>query len=160
LYASFGVVSPFLPVWFGERGLSAAQIALVIGFGTVVRLAAVPLAGRIADRRRAWRGTLSICALGADGSIMLGGAMNPLQWRREYQLAWIVLCIVGGMAGLFFAWMESGTRMMTNYTLNVDVTWVFLLWLLHPSGYWLWSAFGIVFIGLTFYAAMLVRVRS
>ena len=86
--------------------------------------------------------------------------MNPLQWRREYQLAWIVLCIVGGMAGLFFAWMESGTRMMTNYTLNVDVTWVFLLWLLHPSGYWLWSVFGIVFIGLTFYAAMLVRVRS
>jgi MFS transporter, PPP family, 3-phenylpropionic acid transporter len=65
LYASFGVVSPFLPAWFGERGLSAAQIALVIGCGTVVRLAAAPLAGRVADRRRAWRGTLSFCALGA-----------------------------------------------------------------------------------------------
>jgi hypothetical protein len=86
--------------------------------------------------------------------------MNPLQWRCEYQLAWIVFCVVGGMAGLFFAWMESGTRMMVNYTLGVDVTRVFLLWLLHPSGYWLWLVFGVVFIGLTFYAAMLVRVRS
>ena len=85
--------------------------------------------------------------------------MNPLRWRCEYQIAWIVFCVAGGMAGLFFAWMESATRMMANYTLGVDAPWLFLLWLRHPSGYWLWPVFGIVFIGVTFYAAMLVRVR-
>jgi hypothetical protein len=37
---------------------------------------------------------------------------------------------------------------------------LFILWLLHPSGYWLWPVFGIVFVGLTFYGAMLVRTRA
>jgi hypothetical protein len=83
--------------------------------------------------------------------------MNPLRWRREYQLAWILFCVVAGMAGLFFAWMESGMRVMANYTVGVDAPKIFLLWLLHPSGYWLWPVLGIVFVGLTFYAVMLVR---
>ena len=83
--------------------------------------------------------------------------MNPLQWRREYQVAWIVFCTVGGMAGLFFAWMESGTRMMANYTVGVDPSRLFFVWLVHPSGYWHWPLFGIIFVALTFYAVMLLR---
>jgi MFS transporter, PPP family, 3-phenylpropionic acid transporter len=65
LYSAFGVLSPFLPAYLGDRGLTPSQIALVIGLGTVVRLASGPLGGRLADRRRAWRGTLSVCAAGA-----------------------------------------------------------------------------------------------
>ncbi len=77
LYSAFGVVSPFLPAYFGDRGLTAQQIALVIGLGTVVRLVSGPLIGRLADRRRAWRKTLSVCAAGAGvlalGYLLVGG---------------------------------------------------------------------------------------
>jgi hypothetical protein len=86
--------------------------------------------------------------------------MNPLGWRRQYQVALIAFCIVGGMAGLFFAWTESAVRTMANYTVGVDPSRTFLLWLLRPAGYWPWPLFGVVFVGLTFYAAMLVFVRS
>jgi PPP family 3-phenylpropionic acid transporter len=65
LYCAFGVVSPFLPAYFGDRGLTPQQIAFVIGLGTAIRLASGPLIGRLADRQRGWRGTLSVCAAGA-----------------------------------------------------------------------------------------------
>jgi MFS transporter, PPP family, 3-phenylpropionic acid transporter len=65
LYSAFGVISPFLPAYLEDRGLLPQQIALVIGLGTAVRLASGPLVGRAADRRRAWHGTLSVCAAGA-----------------------------------------------------------------------------------------------
>lgn len=64
------------------------------------------------------------------------------------------------MAGLFFAWIESPVRVTANYTMEGNPSFMFLLWLLHPSRYWHWPLFGIVFVGLTFYAAMLVGVRS
>ncbi len=67
LYAGFGVIFPFLPAYFEDRGLTPQQIAVAIGLGTVVRMAAGPLAGRLADSRRTWRGTLSVCAVGAGG---------------------------------------------------------------------------------------------
>ena len=85
--------------------------------------------------------------------------MNPLQWQRQHQVAWITFCTVGGMAGLFFAWMESAARVTANYTMGVNAPWMFLLWLLRPAGYWLWPVYGVVFAGLTFYATMLVSVR-
>ena len=65
LYSAFGVVSPFLPAYFGSRGLSGQQIAVVIGVGTALRLVSGPLVGRLADRQRTWRSALSICAGGA-----------------------------------------------------------------------------------------------
>jgi PPP family 3-phenylpropionic acid transporter len=65
LYSAFGVVSPFLPAYFADRGLDPQQIALVIGFGTAVRLVSGPLVGRLADSGRTWRGTLAACAAGA-----------------------------------------------------------------------------------------------
>jgi hypothetical protein len=86
--------------------------------------------------------------------------MNPFHWRREYQIAWILFCLVGGMAGLFFAWTESPFRMVANYTMDGNPSLMFLLWLSHPSRYWQWPLFGIVFVGLAFYAAMLTRVQK
>jgi len=86
--------------------------------------------------------------------------MNPLHWRREFQVAWIAFCIVGGMAGLFFAWTESAVRTLVNYTMGGNPSRMFFLWLLHPSGYWQWPLFGTVFVGLTFYAVMLVSRRA
>lgn len=75
------MVSPFLPAYFGDRGLTPPQIALVLGLGTAVRLAAGPLIGRLADRRRTWRGALSACAAGA-GAVALAylaaGGFGPI----------------------------------------------------------------------------------
>jgi len=65
LYCAFGVVSPFLPAYFEDQGLTSQEIAFVIGLGTAIRLASGPLIGRLADRQRRWRGTLSVCAAGA-----------------------------------------------------------------------------------------------
>ncbi len=86
--------------------------------------------------------------------------MNPLRWSREHQVAWIAFCMAGGMAGLLFAWTESPVRTMANYTMDGNPSLMFLLWLLRPSRYWQWPLFGVVFVGLTFYAAMLVRARK
>jgi MFS transporter, PPP family, 3-phenylpropionic acid transporter len=68
LYSAFGVVSPFLPAYFANRGLTTQQIAVVIGLGTALRLVSGPLIGRFADRQRMWRGALSICA-GGSGAV-------------------------------------------------------------------------------------------
>lgn len=68
LYSAFGVVSPFLPAYFENRGLTTQQIAIVIGLGTALRLVSGPLIGRFADRQRMWRGALSICA-GGSGAV-------------------------------------------------------------------------------------------
>jgi MFS transporter, PPP family, 3-phenylpropionic acid transporter len=59
LYAAFGVISPFLPTFLKNHGLGSEQIAAVIASGTAVRLFSGPLAGRSADRRRAWRRVLA-----------------------------------------------------------------------------------------------------
>jgi PPP family 3-phenylpropionic acid transporter len=71
LYAAFGVASPFLPAFLGQRGLDAEEIALVLAAGTAIRLIAGPLAGRLADRHRAWSKLLVGCAAGAAGCALL-----------------------------------------------------------------------------------------
>ncbi len=65
LYAAmstaFGVASPFLPAFVSARGLPAAQLGLVLGAGTAVRLLTAPLAGRIGDVLQGRRGVLVVC---------------------------------------------------------------------------------------------------
>ncbi len=65
LYASFGMVSPFLPVVVERRGLRATEIGLILALSTAVRLAAGPAAGRIADTLGALRAVFACCALAA-----------------------------------------------------------------------------------------------
>jgi hypothetical protein len=87
--------------------------------------------------------------------------MNPLHWKREYQIAWIAFCLIGGMAGLFIAWMDStGRKLAISNTLDLGTQAWFYAWLADPSQYWQWPLFGAAFVGLTFYAVMLVVVRS
>jgi PPP family 3-phenylpropionic acid transporter len=61
MYAAFGVASPFLPAFIRARGLSAAQLGLVLGAGTAVRLLTSPLAGRIGDVLQGLRVVLVVC---------------------------------------------------------------------------------------------------
>jgi PPP family 3-phenylpropionic acid transporter len=55
LYASFGVMSPFLPTLLQDRGLTAKEIGVVLALSTVARLVSGPLAGRTADLLAALR---------------------------------------------------------------------------------------------------------
>lgn len=71
LYAAFGVLSPFLPAYLRGHGLDAAQVGVVMGAATGIRLLAGPFAGHVADRHRAWRSLLALCAASAAGSGLL-----------------------------------------------------------------------------------------
>lgn len=63
LYAAYGTESPFLPSFLGERGLSSGEIGIALAAGTLMRLAAGPVAGHLADRYDATRGVLGIAAV-------------------------------------------------------------------------------------------------
>jgi PPP family 3-phenylpropionic acid transporter len=72
LYGAFGVASPFWPEFLETRGLSAEQIALILGAAILIRLFAAPVVGALADLLAAWRLVLAACAgLGAGAAISL-----------------------------------------------------------------------------------------
>jgi len=77
MYAAFGVASPFWPRFFEARGMTPEQIGLLLGLGTLVRLIAGPVAGRIADRWQQLRGVLAataaLAACLAFGLLWVGG---------------------------------------------------------------------------------------
>ena len=65
LYGGFGVHSPFFPSLLTSRGLDPAAVSVVLASGTAIRLAAAPLAGRIADRLNASRAVLAVSTAAA-----------------------------------------------------------------------------------------------
>jgi MFS transporter, PPP family, 3-phenylpropionic acid transporter len=77
LYAGFGVQSPYLPRLLQEHGLAAETIGAVLAAGTAIRLAAGPLAGRIADRldmaRLVFAGCAALAAAAALGYLPAQG---------------------------------------------------------------------------------------
>jgi len=60
-----GVQMPFFPVWLEAKGLNAAEIGLILAAPAFVRVAAVPLLTRIADRHGALRETLILASFAA-----------------------------------------------------------------------------------------------
>jgi len=56
---------PFLPVWLAAKGLDADMIGLVLAIPMIVRVFAIPLATRHADRHDALRMAMVIAAAGA-----------------------------------------------------------------------------------------------
>jgi PPP family 3-phenylpropionic acid transporter len=77
LYAAFGVKSPYLPALLADRHLRPEEIGMVLAAGTAVRLAAGPIAGRVADRVRApqWvlAGSAATAALLVPGYLAASG---------------------------------------------------------------------------------------
>ena len=68
LYAAFGVASPFWPKFFETRGLTSQQIGLILGAALLVRLAAGPLVGMLADHLGSLRLVLATCIALAAGT--------------------------------------------------------------------------------------------
>ena len=62
MYGAFGVSSPFMPAFFERRGLVPAELGVLFGVGTAVRLISGPVCGRLADLTQRRRGVLAICA--------------------------------------------------------------------------------------------------
>ena len=76
LFAALGVQVPFLPLWLAAKGLDASTIGMVLSVPMLMRLLAIPLATRIADRHDALRAIIAI----ASALAMLGyGAMGLAQ---------------------------------------------------------------------------------
>lgn len=69
-FAAFGAMMPFLPAILAEGGLTPGQVGLVLAAGSLVRLVAAPLSGRLADRVPDMRRLLAVAALLAAASAL------------------------------------------------------------------------------------------
>ncbi|WP_246504135.1 3-phenylpropionate MFS transporter [Plastoroseomonas arctica] len=75
MFAAIGTTLPFFPPFLAAAGLSPQGIAAVLFAGSLTRMVAGPLLGRVADRR-GMRGVLAICALAA-AAVQLAFALVP-----------------------------------------------------------------------------------
>jgi PPP family 3-phenylpropionic acid transporter len=84
LYGAFGVASPYWPKLFESKGLTPHQIGLILAAALVMRLAAGPLVGRLADLLGSLRLVLASCI------VMAAAAAAAYMWADTF---WLVLLI-------------------------------------------------------------------
>src|SRR5207302_3253963 len=65
LFVVVGIQLPFFPVWLQAKGLDPEAIGLVVAAPILVRVVAVPIAARLADRHGALRQVLVASSAGA-----------------------------------------------------------------------------------------------
>jgi PPP family 3-phenylpropionic acid transporter len=65
VFLALGVNMPFLPVWLAARGLDAQTIGIVLALPMILRLFAIPMATRLADRHDALRAVTVAAATAA-----------------------------------------------------------------------------------------------
>ncbi|HEY2135663.1 MAG TPA: MFS transporter, partial [Xanthobacteraceae bacterium] len=83
-----GLAMPFMPAWLAAKGLDAGEIGIVLAAPLVVRLVAVPLSTRLADRFAALRGALIAASLASvAGFALIGLGSGFLSVLAAYVLA-------------------------------------------------------------------------
>jgi MFS transporter, PPP family, 3-phenylpropionic acid transporter len=87
MYAAFGVASPFWPLFFESRGLSAEQLGVLLAAGIVPRLLVGLLVGRIADMIGALRAVLALCI-----TLAVAAALGLLSAQGFVLLLAVSLC--------------------------------------------------------------------
>jgi PPP family 3-phenylpropionic acid transporter len=88
LFAALGVQVPFFPLWFSANGFDSAYLGLVLALPMLVRVFAIPLAARTADRRDALRAVIIIASSAAAlGYGVLALAQGPAAIIACYALA-------------------------------------------------------------------------
>ena len=99
LFVMTGIQLPFFPVWLKAKGLDPGMIGMVLAAPMVVRIFAIPLAARAADRRDALRGAIIVASwLGAAGYVLVGLAEGALAILIAYALASLALTPVMPLA--------------------------------------------------------------
>jgi PPP family 3-phenylpropionic acid transporter len=87
-FAGAGVQLPFFPLWLEAKGLDPRWIGIVLSAPVLVRLFAVPLMTREADRRDALRAALVIASVGTVfGYALVGLAHGPVAILVAFMLA-------------------------------------------------------------------------
>ena len=88
LFVALGVQLPFLPVWLSAKGLDAQTIGVVLALPMILRLFAIPMATRAADRHDALRAVIVVAAGAAlAGYFALGFTAGALAIAVVYALA-------------------------------------------------------------------------
>jgi PPP family 3-phenylpropionic acid transporter len=88
LFVSIGIQLPFFPLWLEAKGLDARMIGFVLAAPMVVRLFAVPVVTRLADRRQAlWSAILATAAASALGTLAVGFTEGSIAILLVFALA-------------------------------------------------------------------------
>lgn len=95
-YAAFfviiGIQMPFLPLWLEAKGLDVRTIGIILAAPMVVRIAAIPMATRAADRRDALRGGMIVgSAAAALGYVAVGLSDGALAILLAYALTSVAM---------------------------------------------------------------------
>jgi MFS transporter, PPP family, 3-phenylpropionic acid transporter len=99
LFVSIGIQMPFFPLWLEAKGLDARMIGLVLAAPMVVRLFAIPVVTRLADRRQALWGAIVIAsAAAAAGNLALGFSEGSIAILILFALASIPFTSIMPMA--------------------------------------------------------------
>ncbi len=88
MFAMLGIQLPFFPVWLKAKGLDAQLIGVVLAIPMIVRVFAIPIATRVADRRDALRAAIVIASCASVvGYAMTGFAAGAVAIVVAYGLA-------------------------------------------------------------------------
>ena len=88
LFVALGVQLPFLPLWLAAKGLDAGAIGIALAVPMIVRVFAIPLATRGADRHDALRMAIVIAAaMAVLGYGVVGMAQGALAITMALALA-------------------------------------------------------------------------
>jgi MFS transporter, PPP family, 3-phenylpropionic acid transporter len=87
-FAGVGVQMPFFPLWLEAKGLDPRWIGIVLSAPVLVRLLAVPIVTREADRRDALRAAIIVGSVGTmAGYAVIGLADGPFTILIAFMLA-------------------------------------------------------------------------
>ncbi len=101
-FVYLGLSMPFIPAWLAAKGLDAREIGIVLAAPMVVRVIAVPLATRIADRFGMLQGALIAASFASViGFALVGAVSGFIAILAAYTLAAAVLAPVLPFADTF-----------------------------------------------------------
>jgi len=88
IFVMTGIQLPFFPVWLKAKGLDAQMIGVVLAIPMVVRVFAIPVAARAADRHEALRASIIVAsAASVIGYVLVGAAQGDAAILAAYVLA-------------------------------------------------------------------------
>jgi len=76
--------------------------------------------------------------------------LNPLHWKHAHLIAWVIVCLSGGICATMLAYVRSPFGQADHQSM------MFFAWLHYPMAYWPWFVFGAFVAGAGFYAADLL----